>query len=72
MRTLTLNELAEASRIDVGSGPILEEGTELESAMGVWEMLPPGLVTLTREIIENTEEEESTEHDLPMTMRHIG
>ena len=63
MRTLTLNELAEASRIDVGSGPILEEGTELESAMG--EMLPPGLVTLTREIIENSEEEESTEHDLP-------
>jgi ankyrin repeat protein len=46
LRTLKLTELAEASRIDLEADPILEEGTELDTAMSVWDMLPPGLVTL--------------------------
>lgn len=39
-------ELAEACRIDLKSDPILEDGTELDTAMSVWDLLPPGLVVL--------------------------
>ena len=46
LKTLNVAELAEASRIDLDADPILEEGTELDAAMSVWDMLPPGLVTL--------------------------
>jgi ankyrin repeat protein len=65
LRSLNLNELAEASRIDLDSDPILEDGTELDSPMGVWEMLPPGLVTLTPEATEDTDEDELTEPNDP-------
>lgn len=47
LRPLILDELAEASRIDIDHDPILVQGTELDSPMSIWEMLPPGLVTLT-------------------------
>ena len=46
LETLTVAELAEASRIDLDTDPILEEGTQLDTEMSVWDMLPPGLVTL--------------------------
>jgi hypothetical protein len=47
-RNLEVSELAEACRINLDADPILEEGTELDTAMSVLDTLPPGLVLLEK------------------------
>ena len=52
-RPLKLHELAEASRVDLDASPILEEGTELDSPISLWEMLPAGFVMLDEKYEES-------------------